>query len=347
MAAHNSAVCRLCVLFLLLISTTTLSSATSAPEPSSLCAMPSDAPKNIPAGKDDALPLLRSLELNSGYFFGGEDIQFAKDDSNETAYSYVSRSFSLLPLHVDRTANSTLFHTGATLILHGARTHEYFDEGSRRRHHYLGGHTVTFYLDGYYYSNTAELCMTGTGSYREDDGSNARLVHVCLHLRVPNPASITDPFVTGRLRAAGVDTISLVAYAEGDAYKFGDSAASCPPPSQPPTTPRGGTNISCTHLKGELKGSYKLQHASSSGASPLRRLRLPAAPTTMMHVGQVQCAADGGVRAYAAFSNSTSEQWRLRMELSRGPPRPPLVVGDEVVVAEGRWDPARRMLCWN
>ncbi|CAO2198108.1 unnamed protein product [Urochloa humidicola] len=65
----------------------------------------------------------------------------------------------------------------------------------------------------------------------------------------------------------------------------------------------------------------------------------------MMHVGQVQCDEDGGVRAYAAFSNDTSEEWRLRMEPSRGAPRPPFVVGDEVVVAEGRWDPARRMLC--
>ncbi|CAO2178778.1 unnamed protein product [Urochloa humidicola] len=328
MAAHNSAVCRLCVLFLLLVSTTTISSAASTPDPSSLCAMPSDAPKHIPAGKDDALPLLRSLELNSGYFFGGEDIHFAKDHSNETSY-YASRSFSLLPLHVDRTANSTLFHVGATMILHGARSHEYFEEG-------------------YYYSNTAELCMTGTGSYyHEDDGSNARLLHVGLHLRVPNPASITDPFVTGRLRAADFDTISLVAYAEGDVYKFGESAAaSCPPPSQPPATPRGGKDLSCAHLKGELVGLYKLQHASSSGgASRLRGLRLPGAPTTMMHVGQVQCDEDGGVRAYAAFSNDTSEQWRLRMLPSRGPPRPPLVVGGEVVVAEGRWDPARRMLC--
>ncbi|CAO1947968.1 unnamed protein product, partial [Urochloa humidicola] len=348
MAAHNSAVCRLCVLFLLLVSTTTLSSAASTPDPSSLCAMPSDAPKHIPAGKDDALPLLRSLELNSGYFFGGEDIHFAKDHSNETS-NYVSRSFSLLPLHVDRTANSTLFHVGATMILHGARSHEYFEEGSqRRRHHYLADHTVTFYLEGYYYSNTAELCMTGTGSYyHEDDGSNARLLHVGLHLRVPNPASITDPFVTGRLRGADFDTISLVAYAEGDAYKFGESAAaSCPPPSQPPATPRGGKDLLCAHLKGELVGLYKLQHASSSGgASRLRGLRLPGAPTTMMHVGQVQCDEDGGVRAYAAFSNGTSEQWRLRMLPSRGPPRPPLVAGDEVVVAEGRWDPAQRMLC--
>ncbi|CAL4974750.1 unnamed protein product [Urochloa decumbens] len=354
MAAHNSAVCRLCVvgvLFLLLVSTTiTNSSAASTPEPSSLCATPSDAPKRIPAGnKDDALPLLRSLELNSGYFFGGEDIHFAKDESNETSYySYVSRSFSLLPLHVGRTANSTLFHVGATLTLSGGRAREYFEEGSRRRrHHYVGDHTVTFYLDGYYYSNTAELCMAGSGSYHEDDGSNARLLHVGLHLRLPNPASIADPFVTGRLRGAGVETISLVAYAEGDAYRFGESAASCPPPSQPPTTPRGGKNVSCAHLKGELVGSYTLQHASSpGGASPLPGLRLPALTTTTMHVGQVQCAAGGGVRAYAAFYNGTAERWRRRMmQPGRGPPRPPLVVGDEVVVAEGRWDPARRMLC--
>ncbi|RLN24078.1 hypothetical protein C2845_PM07G18790 [Panicum miliaceum] len=104
MATHNLAVCRLCFLFLL-VSTTALSSAASAP---SLCTIPSHAPERIPAGEEEALPLLRTLELNAGYFFGGEDIHFTKDESNATSYSYIARAFSLLPLHVDRTANSVL-----------------------------------------------------------------------------------------------------------------------------------------------------------------------------------------------------------------------------------------------
>ncbi|OEL18684.1 hypothetical protein BAE44_0020294 [Dichanthelium oligosanthes] len=92
MAARNSAVCRLCVLFLL-VSTSTLSSASDP----SLCSMPSPAPQNQPAG-EHALSLLCSLELNAGgYFFGGEDIHFTKDESNATSHSYVSRSLSLLP----------------------------------------------------------------------------------------------------------------------------------------------------------------------------------------------------------------------------------------------------------
>jgi hypothetical protein len=337
------------------VSTTTVSSAAAATGPVvPLCAKPSKIPERISVDREAALPLLRSLELNSGYFFGGEDIHFVKEESNETSYSYVSRSFTLLPLHVENTTDPTLFHVAASLTLSGGRNREYVEVGGsrpRRRQHYVAGHTITFYLHGYYHSDTGELCMMdGSGSYHDDDGSNARLLGVELHLRVPNPSSITDPFVTGRLRGASFDIISLVAYAEGDAYKYGDGAASCPP-SQPPAPPRSG-DFSCAHLKGQLVGSYKLQYGSAytsgSGTSPLLDLRLQE---PSMHVGQVQCTPEGAVRAYVAFSNNTeTEHWsmrrrrRLQLQLS-GPPRPPFVVGDEVVTAEGRWNPARRMFC--
>ncbi|KAG2599784.1 uncharacterized protein LOC120707604 [Panicum virgatum] len=350
MASHNLAVCRLCFLFLL-VSTTTLSSAAS--DPSSLCTIrPSHAPERIPAGDEEALPLLRSLELSAAYFFGGEDIHFTKDESNATSYSYVARAFSLLPLHVDRTTDPALFHVAATLTLSGGRDLEYIDLGGGRRR-YVGSHTVTFYLHGYYSADSAELCMAGSGSYREDDGSNARLLGVALHLLVPNPASILDPFVTGRLRGAGFKTISLVAYAEGD-YTYGgggQSSASCPPRQPSAAAPRrGGDDFSCAHLQGQLVGPYKLQHGgastSSSGTGAPPPLLDPRLRAPSMHVGQVQCAADGAVRAYAAFSNGTDTERRSRRRrLQPRGRRPPFVVGDEVVVAEGRWDAARRMLC--
>ncbi|OEL18683.1 hypothetical protein BAE44_0020293 [Dichanthelium oligosanthes] len=133
--------------------------------------------------------------------------------------------------------------------------------------------------------------MAGTGTYHEDDGSTGRLLGVVLHLRVPNLSSITDPFVTGRLRGTGFETISLVAYAEGDTYQNGESA-SCPPSqSQPSATPRGGNgNFSCAELKGQLLGSYKLQYgsayASGSSTSPLLDLLLQAPMS--MRPGQVQ-----------------------------------------------------------
>ncbi|CAD6237459.1 unnamed protein product [Miscanthus lutarioriparius] len=338
MAAHNSAACSLCVLFLLL-STATLSASGSP-----LCAMPSPAPKHQPDGEDDALPLLRSLELNAGYFFGGEDIQFTKDESNETSYSYVTRSFSLLPLHAYRTSDTAVFHVAAILTLSGGRDRESHYLGSHRRprHHYVGRHSVTFSFEGYYNNGTTsgsgELCMTGTGTYSEENGSTKRLRSVALHLRVPNPSSITDPFITGSLEGNGFKTISLVAYDEDDTYQYHyGKRASCPrlPPSSAAAA-RGalqaiGANFSCAHLKDRLATSYKLQDgrgAHAPGSSPERRL----------HISEVQCTTDGSVRAYAAFSNDT-QMWR------RLQPRPPFMVKGEVVVAEGHWDSARSMLC--
>ncbi|XP_066311288.1 uncharacterized protein [Miscanthus floridulus] len=300
--------------------------------------MPSPAPKHQPDGEDDALPLLRSLELNAGYFFGGEDIQFTKDESNETSYSYVTRSFSLLPLHAYRTSDTAVFHVAAILTLSGGRDRE--SHYLRRRHHYVGRHSVTFSFEGYYYNGTTsgsgELCMTGTGTYSEENGSTKRLRSVALHLRVPNPSSITDPFITGSLEGNGFKTISLVAYDEDDTYHYG-KRASCPPlPPSSAAAARGalqaiGANFSCAHLKDRLATSYKLQDgrgAHAPGSSPERHL----------HISEVQCTTDGSVRAYAAFSNDT-QMWR------RLQPRPPFMVKGEVVVAEGHWDSARSMLC--
>lgn len=337
MAAHNSAACSLCVL-LLLLSTATLSASGSP-----LCTKPSPTPENLPADGEDALPLLRSLELNTGYFFGGKDIEF-KDESNVTSsYSYVTRSFSLLPLHADRTSKTAVFHVVAMLTLSGGRDRESHYMGAhrwRRHQSYVGSHSVTFSFDGYYSTGTTsgELCMTGSGSYPEENGSTKRLRDVALHLRVPNPSSITDPFITGSLKGAGFDAISLVAYAEGDTYRYGKRASCSPLPPSSAAAARGalqaiGANFSCAHLKDHLAASYKLQEQDGGGGhAPV------SPPDRRLHISEVQCAADGSVRAYASFSNDTEMGRHL-------PPRPPFMVKDEAVVAEGHWDSARSMLC--
>jgi hypothetical protein len=59
-----------------------------------------------------------------------------------------------------------------------------------------------------------------------------------------------------------------------------------------------------------------------------------------MHVSQVQCTADGAVRAYVSFSNDTKTWGRLARAR-----RPSFTIKEEAVVAEGRWDSARDVLC--
>ncbi|TVU35522.1 hypothetical protein EJB05_17418, partial [Eragrostis curvula] len=330
----NLATYHLCLILLLTVGLTSVVAALN----SDLCTIPSPGPKNVATG-EDALALLERFQLSAGYFVGGEEIHFAKNESDD--WSYVARSFSLLPHSVDRTDDPSLLHVAATLTLSGGRTRLLQGGGRRRRRQsYLGGHSVSFSLDGYYTASTGELCMRGSGTYLDDDGSLERLTGVVLKLRVPSEPSLKDPFVTGRLKGAGFEAISLAAYAEDDSYKYGAQAATCPP-SRPSSSPaRGafdafGGDFSCARLKDHLMSSFKLQYSGGNmpalGSMPLREPR--------MQIGQVQCTANGAVRAYVVFANNT----KTRRGLAALGPR--FTVKEEAVVAEGRWESDRNMLC--
>ncbi|CAL4955170.1 unnamed protein product [Urochloa decumbens] len=340
MAPHRS-LSSLCVLFLILLSSTSTLSFAATPTSDSICILPSPPPKHLDESNHHrALALLNSFQLTAGYFFGGEDIHFAKDDDGNA--SYVTRSFTFFPHSVDSTADHTLVHVAATLTLSGGRDRSVLTRhGRRRRHRFVGDHSVSFYLDGYYSSASDELCMKGRGTYRLSDdvvGSTQRLDGVVLKLRMPSRSRLSDPFVTGRLKGASFETISLVAYAEG-AYLYADTV-SCPPLQTPPSsTARGafqalGSNFSCAHLKEHLATAYKLQYAPGT-SSPVMGIHQAR---RRMHVGQVQCSEYGEVRAYAAFTNDTDKWGYLK-------PHRPFMAGDEVVVAEGRWDYDRSALC--
>jgi hypothetical protein len=235
------------------------------------------------SGKDDDA-LINLFHLNAGYFFGGKNIDFDEDDINSPS-SFVTRtrSFSFFPHSVDPTSDGDLLYVAATLD-------------------HAGDRSVKFYLDGYYSAASGELCMTGKGTYHSNDGNIQRLEGVVLKLRMPSRSKLSDPFVTGRLKGASFETISLVAYAEGE-YHYGDNSASCPtlhPSSASTATARGalqalGANFSCAHLKEHLVTSYKLKYsgggAHAPGSSPPMGLQ-----ASRLHVGQVQCTKDGAVR---------------------------------------------------
>ncbi|KAK3161566.1 hypothetical protein QOZ80_1BG0078720 [Eleusine coracana subsp. coracana] len=345
---HSLPTYHLC--FILLLSTFSLASIAAPASDPALCVIPSPAPKHIPAAGKDALALLQSFQLTAGYFVGGEELHFAQEEGDDWSYD-VPRSFSLFPHRVERTeGDSGLLHVGATLTLSGGRSRLLRGEAGLRRRSYLGGHTVSFSLDGYYSNSTSgELCMTGAGSYSEDDdGTIQSLPNVVLKLRLPNPPSLTDPFVSGSVQGAGFKAISLVAYGESDSYRYG-KPASCASISSRPSLSHardafhaiGGANFSCARLKKHLVSSFKLRYSSGDASPPvLSWLHEPR-----MHVSQMRCTADGEgalVRAYVSFSNDT--ETRRRRRLAR---RPNFTVKEEAVIsiAEGRWDSGRNVLC--
>nr|CAB3473883.1 unnamed protein product [Digitaria exilis] len=341
---HSLAAWRLsCVIFFLLSTAGTLSSAASTSVPI-LCTIPSPAPKHdATTNKHDALALLNSFHLDAGNFFGGEDIHFAEDDTNT---SFVTRSFSMFPHSVDLTADPNLLHVAASLTLSGGRARAMLPESPRRRrrrHRFVGEHSVTFYLDGYFSTASGELCMAGKGTYPSDGGGSIEnLDGVVLKLRMPTQSSLSDPFVTGRIKGTGFEPISLVAYAAEGTYNYKNSeSVSCPTLEPSSTTARGafqalGSNFSCAHLREHLVTSYKLQYGGGGGSSPPARWF----QARRMHVGQVQCTAGGEVRGYASFYNDTGMWGHLAHR-----PHPPFMVDEEVVVVEGRWDSTRSMLC--
>ncbi|OEL18686.1 hypothetical protein BAE44_0020296 [Dichanthelium oligosanthes] len=275
---------------------------------------------------DDVELLLSSIHLPNGFISGaGADSLFSPDSGVLN-----DRSFSLIPTGVSRTADPALIHLTATLTLFGYRVHTYEYKGHTGRE--MRDHTIFFHLDGYS-SASAELCMVGAGTeHAAVAGSVKHYADVALHLRVPSPPSLTDPFVAGRLDGADFEPVSLVTYAEGNVYKYSERA-SCPPTA---TARRAlqpqNSSFSCSALRARLVTKYRLEYGSthaSNGASLLPWLREPR-----MNVNRVRCATNGAVRVYAAFSNDTSlwTPWGFSVE-------------EQAVVADGFWDSATSRLC--
>ncbi|XP_020198046.2 uncharacterized protein [Aegilops tauschii subsp. strangulata] len=310
------------ICLLLLVSTATISAAVTASSYYTAC--PSLSPAQDRHTKaDDALSLVRSFQISAGKFSRGADGSFFPGDD-----PYNARSFYFFPHGASRTDDPALVHLAATFTLNDPFRND------------SGADSVSFFLDGYYSSATLELCMVGTGTERTEDGSLKHYPDVALRLRVPSPPTLADPFVTGSLEGgAGLGTIRLLAYAEGDDYVYGSKRAACSP--SPPKQPASGSlrvlggdhPLSvCAHLTPQLMTSYRLR--LEHGGTLLPRMR----------VNQVHCAVDGAgvhVRAYAVLSNDTTPT--ERREYYRRQRR--FLVREEAVVADGHWDTDRRMLC--
>ncbi|KAI4999707.1 hypothetical protein ZWY2020_004296 [Hordeum vulgare] len=321
----NPNLCTHHLCFILLVSTATLSAASY-----SVCPKLAHA-RDRHTDDNETLSLTASFQISTGYFSdsGGADSLFAADDDLYGSY----RSFSLFPHGASRTTDEALVHLTATLTLTGPRIRNYGRRG--RRHNYTGTESISFFLDGHYSRTSLELCMDGKGTELAADGSHKHYPGVVLRLRVPGPPSLTDPFVTGTLEGSfNFGTIQLLAYAEGEDYDYDKDyvpeGGPCSAPTQPARSSRlvlGGDHTLCAHLKQQLVTSYKLEHG---GELLLRRMR----------VNQLQCTADNAVRAYMVFSNDTGSAERRRHY--SGQRR--LLVDEEAVVAEGRWDPHRGVL---
>ncbi|KAM3350944.1 hypothetical protein ACQJBY_023150 [Aegilops geniculata] len=318
---------------ILLVSTATLPAAVSTASYSSVCPKPGHADDRYTDG-NETLSLTNFFQISTGFFSEGAHSLFSAADDDDLYGSY--RSFSLFPHGVYRTSDKDLVHLTATLTLTGPRVYTYKSRG--RRENYTGSASMSFILDGYYSSASYELCMVGKGTELANGGSHKHYPDVVLRLRVPRTPSLTDPFVTGSLDgSADFGAIQLLAYAEGDDYKYVPERPPCSPPTQSaPTQPArdslqvvGDGFAWCAHLKEQLVTSYRLEHG---GAPLLRR----------MHVNQMQCTEDGAVRAYVVFSNDTGSTERRRFFNHR---QHRFSVDEEAVVAEGRWDTARGLLC--
>ncbi|EMS68355.1 hypothetical protein TRIUR3_27745 [Triticum urartu] len=201
--------CHLCLCFLLLASTATLSAAVTASSYSTACpSLPPAHDRRTDA--DDALSLTRSFQISAGQFSGGAAGLFSPQDDGP----YNDRSFAFFPHGISRTQDPALLHLTATFTLTGPRS------PGGRRDNYSFPAPISFVLDGHYSSASLQLCMVGTGTERGEDGSLKHYPDVALRLRVPSPPTLADPFVTGSLEGgSGLGTFRLRAYAEGDDYR--------------------------------------------------------------------------------------------------------------------------------
>ncbi|KAM0919065.1 hypothetical protein ACQ4PT_008469 [Festuca glaucescens] len=238
-------------------------------------------------------------------------------------------SFALFPDSVNRTSDPALVHVAATLTLTGPRSIKYVSHGRHRNHTFA--QSISFVLDGYYSSASLQLCMVGTGTELATNGSSPKhYAEVALRLHVPSPSSLTDAFMTGTLDGSSDFAAKLLAYAEGDDYRYGERATCSAPVQRPATGSLRALegNFACEALR---ETSYRLLDHRGGDPAKLRR----------MHVNRMQCGADGAVRAYMVLSNDTGSGRRGY----RGRGYYHHMVNDEAMVAEGHWDSDRRMLC--
>uniref|UniRef100_M8B895 DUF2921 domain-containing protein n=1 Tax=Aegilops tauschii TaxID=37682 RepID=M8B895_AEGTA len=322
----------LCLCFLLLASTVTLSAAVMASSYSSVCPSLTHAHDRHTDG-DTAISLIRSFQISTGHFFGGSNISlFPPDDDPYTSHPfsffphgasltddpaiistghffggsnislfppdddpYTSHPFSFFPHGASLTDDPAIVHLTATFTLTGPHS------WVRRRRRYHTTAPVSSVLDGYHSSASPELCMVGTGTGRVVNGSLTHDHDVALHLHVPRRPNLTETFVFGSLEgSSGLGTIRLLAYTEADDYKYGSEHAACSPsspghqPARGSLRALGGFTSTCAHLKEQLMISYRLEHG---------RALFPG-----MRVDQTQCVADDAVvRAYAVLSNDTGQ----------------------------------------
>jgi hypothetical protein len=271
---------------------------------------------------DDALLLARSFQIYASYFSGNADNLFSADDQLHSIY----RSFSLVPDHVIRTSDPTLIHLTATLTLTGPRSNKYLTLGRRLNHTFA--ESISFVLDGYYSSASLQLCMVGTGTEPAANGSLKQYTNITLRLHVPSPSTLTDPFMTGTLDGSSdFGAINLLAYDEGEDYKYGERAAcsSLVQPSMGSLRTLGSDSV-CGQL---MLTSYMLLDHHDGAPAKLRR----------MHINRIVCTAEGAVHAYMLFSNDTRSGRRGYSSYYN------LMVNEEAVVADGHWDSDRKMLC--
>lgn len=312
---------------------------------STLCG--STPPRDLPISKlhsEGARLVLNSI--TAGHFSGGRDLLFASDRPYTRALTFYPRGSS-----ARATSDPSATHLSATLTLEGTRAGFGWRDGAPAAR----PHSVSFDLDGYYYSSStatstteAELCMVGSGSYAREDGFGVVVLSdVVLRLHLPQPSNLSRPFVTGSVEGAGFGPIALLAYAEDD-YAYG-AAASCP---APPVPVRAVRQVllrgyrTCNRLRALLRSSYSLEYrphehdGASSRSSSSFPLRLRHGS---MYVNQLRCAPGGAVRAYMVFFANQSDASLSSNYTAVG--RRTLVIGDEALVADGFWDPSRTQLC--
>ncbi|KAG8077539.1 hypothetical protein GUJ93_ZPchr0007g4856 [Zizania palustris] len=220
---HDTSACDLCLIALLLSITSVTLSATLLGPYSPYCVSPLPA-ANQHTDVDNVLVLLRSFHLSVGFFSGeGGNTLFSPHPTNGKGFTRNTNTFSMLPHGISRTTEPNVLHLTATLTLTDLREH--IDENECVCGSYRESHSISFFLNGYYSSASAQLCMVDMGRELSRRDTTKHYADVNLHLQIPNPSSLTDPFVTGSLKGADFLAISLVTYVEGSNYKYSESAS--------------------------------------------------------------------------------------------------------------------------
>ncbi|ONK67099.1 uncharacterized protein A4U43_C06F15700 [Asparagus officinalis] len=196
---------------------------------------------------------------------------------------------------------------------------------------------ANFQLSGFWSKPMEKICMTGTGSLSQENGTSSKL-SAMFTLDYPKDSNISYSIVSGKLESlddsnspSHFDKISVLGYAQNN-YIYTQMSRVSEICSRV-EVPKLSLGLETTSdLQNLLPGEFQLEYergCSAEKCSPFSTEFLPS----FMNLNVIHTTEEGKVHMYIGFSNGSARSYGN------------FLVPGNSLVAEGYWDLEKKLLC--